>query len=289
MPFPASPRKPWEVMAASSILPQVLKRELLQRGIGSSHNRISKILRSEVMTPLVLGCVVILNLPVAEAETISTINPYHSSFSAKCSGSWDSNLPFDFVNLIARDSSATGVVSCQPDLSPDPLKTTDAMESGPAPGFDIQLYRSEDKLGENVFNRDVSIRELDVDRSYSGTDNCIYLDRDSQLLRADEDKNCGVFESGFDYTQLIGFLTLSIIAALCFAAVPLSWLLYRYYRARRLGTFVSAGLAASRSRVRRRRTNPPPLVAVPRQKLSSSSRGRHRHGRRKRVRADKGG
>jgi hypothetical protein len=31
------------------------------------------------------------------------------------------------------------------------------------------------------------------------------------MLRADEDKNCGVFVSGFDYTQLIGFLTLSII------------------------------------------------------------------------------
>jgi hypothetical protein len=42
------------------------------------------------------------------------------------------------------------------------------------------------------------------------------------MLRADEDKDCGVFVSGFDYTQLIGFLTLSIIAALCFAAVPLA-------------------------------------------------------------------
>ena len=241
------------------------------------------------MALLVLGYVVILNLPVAQADTIPTINPYHSSFSAKCSGNWDSNLPFDFVHLIAGDSSATDVVSCQPDLSPDPIKTTDAIESEPAQEFDTQLYRLEDKLGEHDFKRDVSIRELDVDRGYSGTDNCIYLDRDNQLLRADEDKNCGVFEAGFDYTQLIGFLTLSIIAGLSFAAVPLAWLLYRYYRARRLGSFVSAGLAASHSRVRKRRTIPPALVAVPRQKVSSSSRGRHRHGRRKRVRADKGG
>ena len=241
------------------------------------------------MAFLVLGCVVILNLPVAEATTISTMNSYYSSFSAKCSGNWDSNLPFDFVHLIARDSSATDVVSCQPDLSPDLLKTTDAIESGPAQEFDIQLDRLEDKLGEHDFKRDVSIRELDVDHGYSGTDNCIYLDRDNQMLRADEDKNCGVFVSGFDYTQLIGFLTLSIIAALCFAAVPLAWLLYRYYRARRLGGFTSARLAASHSRVRRRRTSIPPLVAVPRQQLSSSARGRHRHGRRKRVRVDKGG
>ena len=180
-------------------------------------------------------------------------------------------------------------MSCQPDLSPDLLKTTDAIESGPAQEFDTQLYRLEEKLSEHDFKNDVSIKELDVDRGYSGTDNCIYLDRDNQLLRADEDKNCGVFESGFDYTQLIGFLTLSIIAGLSFAAVPLAWLLYRYYRARRLGSFVSAGLAASHSRVRTRRTSPPALVAVPRQKVSSSSRGRHRHGRRKRVRVYKGG
>ena len=237
---------------------------------------------------LVLGCVVILNLPVAEAATISTINSYYSSFSAKCSGNWDSNLPFDFVHLIERDSSAIDVVSCQPDLSLDPLKTTDAIESGPQE-FDIQLDRLEDKLGEHDFKRDVSIRELDVDHGYSETDNCIYLDRDNQMLRTDEDKNCGVFVSGFDYTQLIGFLTLSIIAALCFAAVPLAWLLYRYYRARRLGGFTSARLAASHSRVRRRRTSLPPLVAVPRQKLSSSSRGWLHHGPRKRVRVDKGG
>jgi hypothetical protein len=241
------------------------------------------------MALLVLGWVVILKLPVAEAETISTLNPYHSSFSAKCSGSWDSNLPFDFIHLIGRDSSATDVVSCQPDLSPDPLNTTNAIGSEPEQELDAQLYRLEDKLSEHDFKRDVSIRDLDVGRGYSGTDNCIYLDRDNQLLRADEDKNCGVFEAGFDYTQLIGLLTLSIIAGLSFAAVPLAWLLYRYYRARRLGSFVSAGLAASHSRVRRRRSIPPALVAVPRQKVSSSSRGLHRHGRRKRVRVDKGG
>jgi hypothetical protein len=239
-----------------------------------------------MMVLLVLGYLMILNLPVAEAETISTMNPYHSSFSTKCSGNWDSNLPFDFH--IARDSLAIGVVTCQPDLSPDPLKTTDVIE-GPAQEFDTQLYRLEEKLGEHDFKRDVSIRELDVDRGYSGADNCIYLDRDNQMLRGDEDKNCGVFVAGFDYTQLIGFLTLSIIAALCFAAVPLAWLLYRYYRARRLGGFTSARLAASHPRVRRRRTSPPHLVAVPRQQLSSSSRGRHRHGRRKRVCANKGG
>jgi len=241
------------------------------------------------MALVALGCGAILNPPLAEAAPISTINPYHSSFSVNCSGNWDSNLPFDFIHLIARDPSATDVVSCQPDLSPDPLKTTDAIQSEPAQEFDTQLYRLEDKLGQHDFRRDVSIRDLDVDRGYAGTDNCIYLDRDNQMLRADEDKNCGVFEAGFDYTQLIGLLTLSIIAGLSFAAVPLAWLLYRYYRARRLGSFVSAGLAASHSRVRRRRTSPPALVAVPRQKVSSSSRGRYRHGRRKRVRADKGG
>ena len=87
-----------------------------------------------------------------------------------------------------RDSSATDVVSCRPDLSPDPLKTTDAIESEPRQEFDTELYRLEDKLGEHDSKRDVSIKDLDVDRGYSETDNCIYLDRDNQMLRADEDK-----------------------------------------------------------------------------------------------------
>src|ERR1700751_1248981 len=117
---------------------------------------------SQVIALLMLGCVVNFSLPVAEAATISTVTPYYSSFSTKCSGDWDSNLPFDFVPLTARDPSATDVVSCQPDLAPGPLKTTDAIESEPAQEFDAQLYRLEDKLGERDFKRDVSIRALDV-------------------------------------------------------------------------------------------------------------------------------
>jgi hypothetical protein len=62
---------------------------------------------SDVIAVLMLGYVVNFTLPVAEAATISTIDPYYSSSSAKCSGDWDSNLLFDFVHLTASDPSAT--------------------------------------------------------------------------------------------------------------------------------------------------------------------------------------
>ena len=249
----------------------------------------SKTQRSAVAALFVLICGLISGVFPTEAATTSIINPDYSSSSGKCSGNWDSDLPFDFVQLLAHELSLTDVVSCQPDLSNNPLKAVDAVESTPAEEFYNQLYRLEDKPDDHDFKHSVSIKELDADRNYSGTDNCIYLDKNNQMLRADEDTNCGVFEPGFDYTQLMGVLTLSIIATLCFAAVPLAWLLYRYDRARRLASPAAAGAHASQSRIRRRRTGLPPLVAAPRQRVSSSSRGRRRHGLRKRVRADKGG
>jgi hypothetical protein len=138
-------------------------------------------------------------------------------------------------------SSLTDVVGCQPDLSNDPLKTANAVESNPAEEVDTQLYRLEDKLDDHDLKHSISIKELDADRGYSGTDNCICLDRNNQMLRADEDTNCDVFEPGFDHTQLLGLLTLSIIALLSFAVVPLAWLLYRYHRAWCLGAPAAAG------------------------------------------------
>jgi hypothetical protein len=246
----------------------------------------SKILRSAVVALLVLTGGVTSGVLPAEATTVSTTNPNYSTFSNRCSGSWDSDLSFDFVQL--RESSLTDVVSCQPDLWINPSTAATALESNPAEEFDNQLYRLEDKPDPQDFKHSTPIKELDADRGYSGTDNCIYLDRNNQMLRADQDANCGVFESGSNYTQLMGILTLSIIATLSFAAVPLAWLLYRYYRPWRLGALASAGLEASQSRSRRR-TGPPPLVAAPRQRVSSSSRRRHRRGLRKRLRADKGG
>jgi hypothetical protein len=248
----------------------------------------SKILHSMVITLLVLTCEVMPGLRPAGAAAIPTINPYHSAFFAKCSGNWDSDLPFDYSQLVAQQSLVTQLVSCEPDLSTDPLKIAAANEKTPVEEFDNQLYRIEDRSSDDYFKPNVLIQELDADRGYSGADSCIYLDRDNQMLRADVDTNCGIFERGFDYTQLFGVLTLSIIAILSFATVPLAWLLWRYYRARRLRGFTSAGMEASRSRVRRTRTGLSPVVSAPRQRLSSSRR-RHRRGLRKRVRTDKGG
>jgi hypothetical protein len=239
---------------------------------------------------LVLICGVLSSVLSAGAATISAINPYHSGFSSKCSGNRDSDLPFDFVQIFEPELSLTDGVSCQPDLWTNPLKAVDAIASNPVDEFDNPLYRLEDKPDDHDFKHSISIKELDVDRGYSAKDNCAYLDRNNQMLRADEDTNCGVFEPGFDYTQLKGILTLSIIATLSFAAVPFAWLLYRYHRASRLGALALAGSGAPDPRGgRRRRTGLPPLVAGPRQRVSSSSRGRHRRGLRKRVRVDKGG
>ena len=246
-------------------------------------------LHPPVITLLLFACEIVLGLHPAGAATVSTTNPNYSAFSGSCSGNGDSDLSFDHAQLLARDASLSDIVSCQPDLSTNPLTAAIAVEGNPAEEFDSPLYRLEDKLDDHDFKHTVSIKEFDVDRSYSGADNCVFLDRNNQMLRADEDANCGVFEPGFDYTQLIGVLTLSIIATLCFAAVPLAWMLYRYHRAWRLGALAFAGLGASHSRGRRRRTGLPPLVAAPRQRVSSSSRERHRHGLRKRVRIDKGG
>jgi hypothetical protein len=248
----------------------------------------SKMLHTAVMALLLFTCEITPGLRPAEAATVSTTNPNYSAFSSRCSGNWDSDLSFDFVQLLAR-VSLSDVVSCQPDLWTNPLEAANAVESNPSEEFDNQLYRMEDRPDDHDFKHSVSIKELDADRGYSGADNCVYLDKNNQMLRADEDKNCGVFEPGFDYTQVISILTLSIIALLSFAAVPLAWLIYRYRRARRLGRPAAAGSGASQSRARRRRTTLPPLVPAPRQRVSSSSRGRHRHRLRKRLHADKGG
>ena len=251
-------------------------------------NAKSKKLHSAVMALLLFTCEVMSGLHPVEAATVST-NPKYSTFSSRCSSNWDSDLSFDSVQLLAPDSSLTGVVSCQPDLLTNPLTAANAVEGNPAEEFDSPLYKLEDKLDDHDFKHSISIREFDADRGYSGADNCVYLDRNNQMLRADEDTNCGVFEPGFDYTQLLSVLTLSIITTLFFAAVPLAWLIYRYHRAWRLGALALAGSGASHSRGRRRRTGLPPLVAAPRQRVSSASRGRHRRGLRKRVRVDKGG
>ena len=249
----------------------------------------SKVLHSTVVPLLLFTCEITPGLRPAEAATVSMTNPNYSAFSSRCSGNWDSDLSFDFVQLPGHKSSLSDVVSCKPDLSTNPLQAANAVDSNPVEEFDNQLYRLEEKPDDHDFKHSISIKELDVDRGYSGPDNCIFLDRNNQMLRADEDTNCGVFESSFDHTQLMSFLTLSIIALLSFAAVPLAWLLYRYQRAWRLGALVPAGSGASHSRGRRIRTGLPPLVASPRQRVSSSSRERHRRGLRKRVRVDKGG
>jgi hypothetical protein len=186
--------------------------------------------------------------------------------------------------LLARDSSLNDVVSCQPDLLTNPLTAANAAESNPTEEFDGPPYRLEDKPDDHDFKRNISIKDLAIDRSYSEADNCIHLDSNNQMLRAEEDQNCGIFESGSDHTQLVSILTISIITTLAFAAVPFTWLIYRYHRPWRLGALAFAGSEASHSRSRRRRTGLPPLVAVPPQRVSSSSRGRHRHGLRKRVR-----
>jgi hypothetical protein len=135
----------------------------------------SKILHSMVITLLVLTSEVMPGLRPAGAAAISTINPYRSAFSAKCSGNWDSDLPFDYSQLVAQQALLTQLVSCEPDLSTDPLKIAAANEKTPVEEFDNQLYRIEDRSGDDYFKRNVLIKELDADRGYSEADSCIYL------------------------------------------------------------------------------------------------------------------
>jgi hypothetical protein len=111
----------------------------------------SKVLHSAVLALSLFTCEITPGLRPAEAATVSTTNPNYSPFSSRCSGNWDSDLSFDFVQLLAYGSSLTGVMSCQPDLSNDPLKTADAVERGPAEEFDNQLYRLEDKPDDHDF------------------------------------------------------------------------------------------------------------------------------------------
>jgi hypothetical protein len=99
----------------------------------------SKVLHSAVMALLLFTCEITPGLRLAEAATVSTTIPNYSAFPSRCSGNWDSDLSFDFVQLLVRGSSLTDVVSCQPDLSNDPLKAANAIESNPAEEVDNRL------------------------------------------------------------------------------------------------------------------------------------------------------
>jgi hypothetical protein len=95
-----------------------------------SHTK-SKVLHSAIMALLLFTCEITPGLRLAEAATVSTTNPNYSVFSSRCSGDWNSDLSVDFVQLFAHASRLTDVVSCRPDLSSDPLKAANAVESGP--------------------------------------------------------------------------------------------------------------------------------------------------------------
>lgn len=219
------------------------------------------------------------------------MNPYYSGFSDNCSSKRDNDLPFDFAQLLAQEPPAAHVASCQPDLSPDPVKIMGATKNQ-GEGFDKQLYGIDFESENNELNRDDLVNGFDPDRGVARMDSCLYLERNHQVLRAEDDARCGIFEPGFDYTQLIGVLTLSVVSILSFAVIPLAWLLSRYHRVWRLRGFAFATAGSSASRTWKTQTYAPPLVATPRNRLSSSAGARRRqyqHGRRRSGRANKGG
>jgi hypothetical protein len=212
---------------------------------------------------------------------ISAMNPYYSVWPDKCTSRWDSDLAFDYTHLLAQEPFAAHIANCQPDLSSDPVQVADANNNDPAEGFDRQLYAIGYQPDDVDLRHDDLVKGLDLDRGFVGADSCLYLERDHQVLRAEEDADCGIFEAGFDSTQLMSVLTLAIVAILSFALIPLAWLLTRYFRAWRLGGSAFAASGVSASRTWTTQTSSPALVRGHRHRLSSSSRVRHRHGRRR--------
>lgn len=177
-----------------------------------------------------------------DALAISTSNPYPLTFSDRCPGQLDSNQPRDAPPLLGVETSRLHLGDCQPDLSSDSSKFFYKSQIETEDPFSSDLFAlayTQPQPEKTDFNLNTFIKELDADRSYVGSENCIDLPSDEHGPRLNEN-DCGISQSHTDYTELIGVFTLALVAALLFALVPLVWLLHPHYRAWRLRRYAAA-------------------------------------------------